>query len=315
MDVTDYVHHAGVRLALYRWGIADGRPVVVLVHGYPDRASVWDGVAEALADRYDVVAYDVRGAGRSSAPRRVADYALEHLVGDLAAVIDAVRSHQMVHLVGHDWGSIQSWAALSAPALAGRIASFTSISGPDIEYARAWLRRRLASRRLRHIAGALRQLAHSWYIGAFLIPGLGALPWRLGLAAHWPWWLSRTEAVSVPPDPMRARDGRHGVKLYRANFAPRLRPPRPRRVEVPVQLIVPLRDRYVRPALFDDLADMVPRLHRREVDAGHWLPLAQPRALAAWIAEHVEANRSLQPSGSSPAGGSRAQLTTPPVCG
>ena len=54
-----------VDLAVYTWGEAAAhKPNVVLVHGYPDSASVWKATAELLAQRYFVIAYDVRGAGQ-----------------------------------------------------------------------------------------------------------------------------------------------------------------------------------------------------------------------------------------------------------
>ena len=62
-----HVQSGTVRLAATAWG-DPAKPVVVLVHGYPDNSHVWHGVAEALADRFHVIAYDVRGAGASATP-------------------------------------------------------------------------------------------------------------------------------------------------------------------------------------------------------------------------------------------------------
>src|SRR4051794_4794987 len=78
----------GVELAVSERG--DPRaPTIVLVHGYPDTSAVWHPVAELLASSCHVVTYDVRGAGASGIPATTAGYALEHLVTDLRAVIDA----------------------------------------------------------------------------------------------------------------------------------------------------------------------------------------------------------------------------------
>ncbi|MBL0953101.1 MAG: alpha/beta hydrolase, partial [Pseudomonas sp.] len=78
-----------------------------------------------------------------------------------------------------------------------------------------------------------------------------------------------------------------GVQLYRANFIRSLFRPRSRSTRVPVQLIVPLRDRFVRPQLFEDLQHWAPLLTRREVSAGHWQLLAEPTALAGWLRDYV----------------------------
>ena len=60
MTPSQFVQSADVTLAVYTWGKASkNKPTVVLVHGYPDAANVWQASAELLAKRYFVVAYDV----------------------------------------------------------------------------------------------------------------------------------------------------------------------------------------------------------------------------------------------------------------
>ena len=110
------------------------RPTVVLIHGYPDTKEVWRPVIERLAPEFHVVAYDVRGAGASGAPRGPAAYSIEHLALDFAAVCDAVAPGERVHLVGHDWGGVQGWEFVTAPRFEGRIASFTTIAGPALAH-------------------------------------------------------------------------------------------------------------------------------------------------------------------------------------
>lgn len=289
MNPTRFVDSGGIDLAVYIWGVpAPGKPTVVLVHGYPDSANVWDRVAERLAERYHVVAYDVRGIGRSGCPSRVRDFDLEHLVGDLAAVTDAVSPDSPIHLLGHDWGSIQSWEAVTTARMAGRIASFTSISGPCIDHAAHWMARRLGSGSTEAMKPALRQLGRSWYIAAFRIPLLAPTIWRLGIGKFWPGLLYRTEGIRAAASPTQTRDGANGVNLYRANFLRRLRKPQERRTDIPVQVIVARRDRYMLPEVLDDLPRWVPHLWQREIDAGHWLPLSRPEQVAAMASEFIE---------------------------
>lgn len=281
-----HVQSGTVRLAATAWG-DPARPVVVLVHGYPDNSYVWQGVAQALADRFHVIAYDVRGAGGSDVPSRVDDYRLERLADDFIAVIDAVAPDRRVHLVGHDWGSIQGWEFVTDPRLYGRIASFTSCSGPCLDHAASALRtpgrRTWAQRR-----ATLRQALASWYIVFFHIPKLPEWHWRLWLGRGWTHWLRHTEGLFAPPNPTQTADGIHGLRLYRANFRARLRAPRERRAHAPVQVIVPTLDRYVRPALTENLGKWVADLWRRQVEAHHWLPLAQPRRMATMVSEFVD---------------------------
>jgi pimeloyl-ACP methyl ester carboxylesterase len=230
---------------------------VVLVHGYPDTHAVWIPVAELLEARgLRAVAYDVRGAGASDAPEGREAYRLDHLVGDLAAVVDAVSPERPVHLVGHDWGSIQCWQALTDPRLAGRIASYTSISGLPLDHAARWMRGR--AKRGRFVVLA-RQGVRSSYVGAFHLPGFAAAA-RRGhrlidrTRGRWAATLRRVDRARTDhdwPAPTFGRDVGNGMALYRANFGDRLRRRRPvQRTDVPVLLVQPTADRFVPAWLF-----------------------------------------------------------------
>jgi pimeloyl-ACP methyl ester carboxylesterase len=285
--VRRFVVSGSLRLAVYQWGDPQ-LPTLLLVHGYPDNHAVWLPLIQRLAGRFHLVAYDVRGAGESDKPSRTGDYRLELLSQDLQAVLDAVSPEQPVHLVAHDWGSIQTWESVTDPRLRARIASYTSISGPCLDHVGCWMRERLRSRQPRALLELFTQLLHSWYIYYFHLPLLPELGRRLGGARLWPQFLRRVEGLRAPaPNPHQASDGRHGVKLYRANFIGAIFSPRQRYTEVPVQLIVPTRDHFVGAPLFQRLPQWAPRLWRREAQAGHWQLLAEPQQLAGWIDQFV----------------------------
>jgi len=289
MTPQQIVRSGDVELAVYAWGQAhSARPTVVLVHGYPDAASVWRQTAEHLALAHHVVAYDVRGAGRSSSPDHTAAFDLQHLVTDLAAVIDAVSPRRAVHLVAHDWGSIQSWEAVTTSRLQGRIASYTTISGPSLDHAGFWLAQRLRSGAPEDLAAIARQAAHSWYIGIFHLPVLAPSAWTLGLDKLWPGILEKIEGVRADASPTQSRDGSIGVNLYRANIANRVLNPSERRTDVPVQLIFPRGDHFMIPEIWDDLPKWAPNLWRRDTDAGHWVQVSHPKLVADWAAEFID---------------------------
>ena len=282
------IQGSGVSLAATGSGDPDN-PTIVFVHGFPDTASVWRPIIERLSARYHAVAYDVRGAGSSTALQRTEDYRMDRLVDDLRAVLDAASPERPVHLVGHDWGSIQSWEAVCHPMLTGRISSFTSISGPALDHAGAWIRARLRRPTPRAIRQLIHQGTRSWYVTAFRLPG-AERAWRRN-AHRYARFLQRREGVRTTPDfpaPTLAEDATHGMNLYRANMPDRLRNPRPRRTDVPVQLIVPLRDHYVSPALLDGIERIAPKLWRRDIDAGHWAPRTHPDLVARLIEEFVD---------------------------
>lgn len=265
-----WVDSGGVRLAVYvdeAGGGGEGagqRPTVLLVHGYPDNASVWDGVVRELAGRFRVVRYDVRGCGRSGAPDGVDGYRMSALVGDLVRVVEATGGGP-VHLVAHDWGSIQAWAAV---AERGELfSSFTSVSGPDLGHVGVWVRE---GRR----GDVFRQMVHSWYIGAFQVPVLPEVIWRV------PMLLRRFHA--------QYRDARNGVQLYRANMVQRVSSAGARRVSVPVQQLALLRDPYVTPAILEAADAWCERLWRRPIVGSHWVVRDRPAVVARAVSEFVE---------------------------
>ncbi|WP_126284468.1 SDR family oxidoreductase [Burkholderia stagnalis] len=278
-------------LAVRTWGDPSRTPVV-LVHGYPDTSSVWQDVAPRLARQHYVIAYDVRGAGLSSAPARTADYRLAKLTDDFIAVIDALCPGRPVHLVAHDWGAIQGWEFVTEPRLAGRIASYTSCSGPCLDHVGHWLRARLLRPTPASLGKLAGQLVRSWYVYLFHLPLIPELGWRLWLGRAWPGLLRRIEKTPVAPRATQADDGARGVRLYRANFIRCLFAPRERYAHAPVQTIVPLGDKYVSPALSEDLSRWVPQYYRREVAAGHWLPLADPARFAGLAQQLIDAVES-----------------------
>ncbi len=264
------------------------KETVVLVHGYPDQQDTWDSLLAALpADRLHLVTYDVRGAGRSGVPERTEGYRTDRLVDDLVAVLDAVLAEGgRAHLVGHDWGSVQLWDAVVAerrdPRLTGRIASFTSISGPSLDHL-AWLTRHRRGRTL----SLLRQLTHSWYVYAFQVPVLPELVWTLG---HRPLSRLLSAQEGLPAThwgPELAGNASRGLNLYRANVRAPDRRRGPVRTEVPVLVVHPRHDRYLTRVLTEDLSVGCRDLRVVEVDAGHWVIRTHPEQIAALVLEQV----------------------------
>ncbi len=278
----------GVRLALASAGDPQ-RPTIVLVHGYPDTKEMWAPVSARLAQRFHVVAYDVRGAGASGAPRDSAAYDFDQLGDDLGAVIDAQSPGKRVHLVGHDWGGLQGWEFATDPRFAGRLRSFTAVAGPSLD--QVAIGGELLLRERRFVQWLLRA-RRSWYIALLLMPGGPMLAWRVLMAGgRWRAELRR-QGVAVDlqyPGPTLADDGVNGARLYRRNMPRRSR--RPRRdafAHVPVQLVIPTADRYI-PISYYELAERyAQQLRRVEVDGSRWLPRTHPVQVADWVASFVD---------------------------
>ncbi|MEW2065848.1 SDR family oxidoreductase [Streptomyces sp. NPDC007346] len=289
------VRTGGIELCVAELG--DGnRPTVVLVHGYPDSKEVWSEVALRLAEQWHVVLYDVRGHGRSTAPKPLrGGFTLEKLTDDFLAVIDAVSPDRPVHVVGHDWGSVQSWEFVTVGRTEGRIASFTSMSGPSLDHFGHWIKQRMARPTPRRVGQLLGQGAKSWYVYMLHTPVLPELAWRGPLGKRWPGILQRLEKVPAGEYPTASLpdDAAHGAWLYRDNVRARLgRPRADAYAHAPVQLITPTGDSFLSERLYDDLEQWVPRLVRRSLPAKHWVPRTRPDQLAAWIGEFAAANEA-----------------------
>ncbi|WAJ46985.1 SDR family oxidoreductase [Mycobacterium sp. Aquia_216] len=285
----------GVALAVHRYTEIDAaRPTILAIHGWPDNHHVWDPIAEEFAQsypgRYNFVAYDVRGAGESSRPAKQSGYAFEHLVSDLGAVIDSLGVEQ-VHLLAHDWGSIQAWAAITDDSVMDKIASFTSISGPHLQYAGRFLR---SGRNPRTLAQVLGQLLASMYIGFFLCPVVPEVAFRSGIGVKVVEAVERIGRSSTRSQrratPRSIADYVNGLNLYRANMpAPMLLPGRDLpQTNVAVQVLAPRKDLFVTPALQRFTGAIPPGGRVVSIEGGHWVVTSRPDVVARLTSEWVE---------------------------
>lgn len=283
----------GVSLAVHAYTEIDGRrPTILAIHGYPDNHHVWDEAAEQLvADGFNVVAYDVRGAGESSTPPGRSGYRLTQLAADIGAVIDSLGVGR-VHLLGHDWGSIQGWAAVTDESVMGKIASYTSISGPHLNYAGRFLR---SPRTPLAVADVARQFLASGYIWFFLCPVVPELAIRSRATMK---VFAAVERIgrSTARSPRRAASLRsigdylNGLNLYRANMpgpilAPGAQLPQ---TTVPVQVLVARQDHFVTPAL-QRFTGSIPAGGRVvTIEGGHWVVASHPDVIAKLTGEWVD---------------------------
>jgi len=144
---------AGLTFDVRDEGPVDGDPVVLL-HGFPERATSWREVAPLL-HRHGLRTYapDQRGYSPGARPPRRRDYRPQELVDDVIALVDTIG--RPVDLVGHDLGAAVGWVlATQRPDL---LRSFTSVSVP---HPSAFVRALPTSS----------QLLRSWYVAAFQLP-------------------------------------------------------------------------------------------------------------------------------------------------
>lgn len=99
----------GVELEVFEAGTQNVGKPIVLCHGFPEHAYSWRHQIPALAKAgYQVIVPNQRGYGNSSCPTEVTDYDIEHLTGDLVALLD-YYGYEDATFVGHDWGANVVW--------------------------------------------------------------------------------------------------------------------------------------------------------------------------------------------------------------
>src|SRR4051812_12556434 len=148
-----YANVGSVRLHYAECG--SGKRLVILLHGFPECWYSWRHQLLALADRYHVVAPDLRGYNLSDKPRCVADYRIERLVEDVLGLIRHFGAREAA-VVGHDWGAAIAWAlAQRRPECVWKLAAL------QVPPTATWRSNM-----------TLKQAFRSWYMLAFQIPGL-----------------------------------------------------------------------------------------------------------------------------------------------
>lgn len=99
----------GVELEVFEAGKQNAGKPIVLCHGWPEHAFSWRFQMDALAAAgYHVIVPNQRGYGNSSRPTEVTAYDIEHLSGDLVALLDHY-GYDDAAFVGHDWGAMVVW--------------------------------------------------------------------------------------------------------------------------------------------------------------------------------------------------------------
>ena len=283
------VRNGDIELAVFESG-DPASPTILLVHGWPDTHQLWHAVVEHLVADFHVVAYDTRGMGATTDPGAVEAFALPELASDLFAVADAVSPDSPVHVLGHDWGSVQAWEAVCDDRAAERIASFTSISGPNIDHLSHWVRHNISSPTVDGLLAVGAQALSSAYVAFFVSPAAPPLFRRFATRQRWEGFLERSEGIT--PDPADHADSLvddmvSGLRYYRANVGRGLGGPRERRTAVPVLQLVPTKDPAIRGASYDETPMWVDRVQRRDLPYGHWVPLSHPEVVAEETARFI----------------------------
>jgi pimeloyl-ACP methyl ester carboxylesterase len=87
----------------------EGDRLALCLHGFPELGFSWRHQLPLLASLgYRVWAPDLRGYGQTDRPEGLDQYAIERLVEDVSALIDASGARETT-LLAHDWGAMIAW--------------------------------------------------------------------------------------------------------------------------------------------------------------------------------------------------------------
>lgn len=268
------------------------RPAILFLHGFPDSHDLWLPHMEALSDRFHVISFDMRGAGKSTAPARPTGYRIPRLLDDIDQVLTLTRGPTgRAHLVGHDWGSMIGWDFVSDPAYSRRVQSWTSLSGPQLGVAKQWALDNLNLRAEQRNA-ALNQVIHSWYMLALNVPGTGRAVFGTASA---PIWKLAHQLGGVPRgDSYLKRSGKemaaltcHAFRLYEQNVLTPPEPPATDSIRVPSQLVILDNDIFLRPQVCEAMTPCCRNLLRVRLPANHWAPVSHPELVTNTVSTFV----------------------------
>ncbi len=254
---------------------------VILLHGFPQTSWSWRGQLSELGEAgYRAVAPDQRGYSAGARPLTVSEYQLDHLVGDVLALADAMEMDTF-DLVGHDWGGMVSWVVGARHP--DRVRSLSVVSTPHPLALRAAL-----------LGGDPDQAERTAQMDAFRRPevperlllgedrsgsglealctasGLGAADTRQYLAV-----LTRPGALTAALNWYRAMDGDELADL----------PP----VAVPTLYVWSTEDPALSRPAAEASGTFVTGGYRCVALEGvnHWIPEAAPKELARLLLEHL----------------------------
>ena len=295
----------GIELEVFEAGRENAGNPIVLCHGWPELAYSWRHQIPALVDAgYHVIAPNQRGYGNSSRPDEVTAYDIEHLSGDLVALLDHY-GYDDATFVGHDWGAMVVWGlTLLHPARVRRVINLSlpyQERGPMpwIEFMEAVLGGDfyfVHFNRQPGVADAVLDENAARFLGNLYRknepplepqPGMAMINLALADAPRGEAVMSDSE-LEVFVDAFTASGFTGGINWYRnldrnwhllADVDPI--------IHQPALMVYGARD-LVRPA--ENLPQFVPNVEVVTLDTGHWiqqeLPDATNRAITEWLARH-----------------------------
>lgn len=290
-------------------------PLVLLCHGWPELSHSWRHQIPAIAAAgFHVVAPDMRGFGRTSAPESIESYSIFDLVGDMVALVAALGETKAI-IIGHDWGAPVAWhAALFRPDI------FTAVGGLSV--APPWRGRERPLETLaksgvtnfywqyfqkpgvaeaefeRDVDFTMRAVTFGVDTSLYLKDGFGFLG-DPAIERHLPDWISAADHAHVV-ETYRRTGFRGGLNWYRnidRNWE-LTAPWHGAKIHQPCIFIAGAKDSVVTSILggkrVTEMERVLPNLRRKLIieGAGHWIQQERPEEVNAALIEFVDGVRN-----------------------
>jgi pimeloyl-ACP methyl ester carboxylesterase len=251
-------------------------PVVVMLHGNPDNADEWALLMARLADRYRCIAPDFPGYGQSPEPPVSFTYSLADQMRFVDSMLRAMHVAEPVILVVHDTGGMvgTAWAAANLDRLRGMVITNTVVfeGFPWFPIARQWGDTSLYGK----IRSSLGMAALGLRGGALFKRIFGAQCPQLGAEE-----LDRFAASFAMNRDAKRTTLRQFRQIMRPGFFREFAAMRARILErVPCRVIWGDKDRFISAPFAHAFGSKQVRILP---DAGHWVALTAPEALAAEV--------------------------------
>jgi pimeloyl-ACP methyl ester carboxylesterase len=262
----------------------DGDAVALLLHGFPECRFSWRYQLPELAGLgWRAIAPDLRGCGMSSRPPNVADYRLDKLLEDVAALFEATGARRRL-LIGHDWGGAIAWTFAARRRLPLDALVVMNCPHPAA-LARAW-------------RSSWAQKMRSWYMALFQLPWL---PEALMLAGQ---GRAVDRAFAGFPAEVREVYRRYAqipgamtamINYYRANLR-ELGEAATAPIEVPTLMVWGEADRFLGPEALRACAPFASDLTiKRLPGVSHWVQQEAPEAVNTTLRNWLQERRLALP--------------------
>jgi pimeloyl-ACP methyl ester carboxylesterase len=266
---------------------------ILFLHGWPDNSRTWSKQYSYFENNYNVAAFDIRGAGKSSAPKKRSGYRISAILQDIDKVIEFLAPWTgKIHLVGHDWGSVLFWCYVSQEAAPTKVASFTALSCPHPALFYKNVFGKLFSMEYPKFLEGKEQFEKSWYIllfqTAFLPEFLLETFWRQiwdqilplgGLENDFEYVNSSKEEIISSTLNM--------INLYREAFQGGTPPIPAHSIGVPICLVVPEKDFMIAKHVYEGTEDFTSVLEKYYFTANHFVHREKPDEINRLIEKFV----------------------------